>query len=62
MIADHHQNSGKATMWSVFGADIGALPTTLVTLDAYFTMTIFDGPPKFIAFLRLATHLWRYYS
>lgn len=53
MIADHHRNSGKATMWSVLGAGIGALLTILVTLDAYFTMTIFDGPPKFIAFLRL---------
>jgi hypothetical protein len=53
MIADHHRNSVKATMWSVLGAGIGALLTTLVTLDAYFTMMIFDGPAKLIAFLRV---------
>lgn len=53
IIADHHRNSGKATMWSVLGAGVGAFLTTLVTLDAYFTMIIFDGPPRFIAFLRV---------
>lgn len=53
MIADHHRNSGKATIWSVLGTGIGALVTILVTLDAYFTMMIFDGPPKFIVFIRV---------
>ena len=53
MVADYQRNSGDVTMWSVFGAGIGAFLTTLVTLDAYFTMLIFNGPPKFITFLRV---------
>jgi hypothetical protein len=53
LIADHRRNSGKATLWSVLGTGLGAILTTVVTLDAYFTMMIFDGPQNFIIFLRV---------
>ncbi|WP_146036477.1 hypothetical protein [Pseudotabrizicola formosa] len=53
MVEDYRRNSGEATIWTVLGAGIGAILTTLVTLDAYFTMKVFGGTPRFIMFMRI---------